>query len=200
MSDVSEEWRPVVGYEGFYEVSSLGRVRSLDRYFGRRLYQGRVLKAITITGGYQSVNLCVNGEIRKGGVHLLVMAAFVGPKPHGMHTCHNNGDPGDNRLENLRYDTPSANGLDSVKHGTCAQAAKGHCPNGHRYDDANTRWVKTPFGGGVGRQCRTCDRARQQEKRERNRADYNAAARRRRREKKSAAQTSASVSSHTSAG
>lgn len=51
-------------------------------------------------------------------VHRLVLEAFVGPCPEGMQCCHKNGDPTDNRLENLRWDTASANHLDKRKHGT----------------------------------------------------------------------------------
>lgn len=51
-------------------------------------------------------------------IHRLVLETFVGPCPPGMYVCHNNGNPKDNRLENLRYDTPAGNSADMVKHGT----------------------------------------------------------------------------------
>lgn len=176
-------WRPIPGCAGLYEASIDGRsIRSLDRLVGGRVSRrGRVLKQWTTRGGYRAVNLSVDGERRRIGVHIAVMAAFVGPKPNGMCCCHNNGNPADNRLVNLRYDTVSENALDSVDHGTCFQSRKEECPSGHEYNEANTRFVKTPSGNQIGRQCRKCDKERQLAKRAANREAYNAAARERRR-------------------
>lgn len=184
MSNISESWLPVVDYEGYYEVSDQGRVRSLDRRSRHRVYQGRILKPIVSKGGCRVLHLSVNGQVSNCRVHVMVMAAFVGPKPVGTQVCHNNGDPSDNRLVNLRYDTPAANAMDTLRHGTCFQANKQLCPQGHPYDEANTRWVKTTFGSGVGRQCRQCDRDRQAKKRQADVAAYNRAARERRRRRK----------------
>lgn len=123
------EWRPVVGWEGLYEVSAQGEVRSLSRVVHAKNFKGRVLArrftgkplCAFVTGkGYPAVKLS-----RQGGtpttqyVHVLVTAAFIGPRPQGLETCHNNGDPTDNAVENLRYDTRAANARDSVRHGTC---------------------------------------------------------------------------------
>lgn len=182
---VDRIWKPVPGYFGIYEVSNDGLVRSVDRItsHGRRKH-GRILRLATDRGGYKRFNASRDNVQQNLLVHVVLMAAFVGEKPEGMHCCHKNGDPSDNRLENLRYDTPSENALDSVFQGTCFQASKERCPSGHEYDGANTRYVKTPAGTQVGRQCRTCDRARQAAKRAANRESYNAAARRRRQAKK----------------
>lgn len=79
------------------------------------------------------------------------MEAFVGPCPEGMEVCHNNGDCTDNRLENLRYDTKSANMLDRVRHGTHHNANKTQCLRGHLFTEENTK--RTAKGG---RACRTC--------------------------------------------
>ena len=65
-------------------------------------------------------------------IHRLVLEAFVGPCPEGMETCHNNGVRTDNRLENLRWDTSSANNDDIVKHGRHWLASRSHCPRGTR--------------------------------------------------------------------
>lgn len=121
-----EEWRPIAGWERQYEVSSVGRVRSLDRRVGNRLMKGCMLKPYL--GRRKYPHLIVN--LRRGGkrspyaisenplVHRLVLLAFVGPAPKGMVCCHLNGDGTDNRLENLRWDTPSNNQRDSMLHGT----------------------------------------------------------------------------------
>ena len=120
-SIVHERWMPVVGWEGVYEISSAGRVKSLERT--ARIFGGhvrRVRERILSQGysvGYKFVSLKNNRRLSIK-VHRLVLEAFIGPCPHGMECCHNNGDRTDNRLENLRWDTPRNNCGDAVKHGT----------------------------------------------------------------------------------
>lgn len=112
---MSERWLSVPGWEGFYEVSDLGRVRSVDReVVGKRglvRFRGRVLKPIISPRGYPRVVLSRPGTKRwHTDVHLLVMRAFVGPPPVGMEVLHKDGGvPGDVRLESLRYGTRSEN-------------------------------------------------------------------------------------------
>lgn len=99
-----EVWKDVVGLEGRYEVSNLGRVRSLA-FRGRG--EAGLMRPSPNYSGYQVITL---GAHRKQyRVHVLVLEAFVGPRPPGMQGCHNNGDRADNRLENLRWDTPKGN-------------------------------------------------------------------------------------------
>lgn len=145
-----EEWRPVVGYEGLYEVSDRGQVRSLPR----RL-RGRILRP-GLSAGYPSVNLSVNGVGRVVKVHILLAEAFLGPRPDGSVTCHADGDRSNNVLSNLRYDTVSSNNLDTVRHGNHWQAAKTHCKHGHEYTPENT--IRRPEGH---RRCRTCTEERE---------------------------------------
>jgi hypothetical protein len=119
----TEEWRAVVGWEGFYRVSNIGRVWSLPRIVVTHgtpvARSGRFLKPNTEKKvGRQLVVMCVPGRKKKAmRIHRLVMEAFVGPMPEGMIVCHNNGNPADNRLENLRYDTCAGNTADTAKHG-----------------------------------------------------------------------------------
>jgi len=75
---LSEEWRQVVGYEGYYEVSSHGRVRRMKAYYGT--YVGRIM-SISYSDGYAYVHLCKNDRKRKRGVHILVAEAFHGRRP-----------------------------------------------------------------------------------------------------------------------
>lgn len=120
----TEAWLPVVGYEGCYEVSDLGRVRSLDRKTRRGVRPGRVLRpAQTGIGGHLGVNLSLRGEQITKRIHRLVIEAFVGPRPEGLQCCHNDGNPRNNRVENLRWDTQSSNMQDMFRHGTRKRAA-----------------------------------------------------------------------------
>ena len=161
--NMPEIWKPVVGYEGPYEVSDRGKVRSLDRTViyktgQTRHFKGQPLK-LKPHHGYWRVELNRNGKCACFRVHRLVLAAFVGPLPEGKEVCHNNGNPGDNRLENLRYGTKSENQRDRIKHGTHHELNKTHCPRGHRLADPNLRADKNARGSGhashAGAQMRT---------------------------------------------
>lgn len=117
-----EEWREIPGYEGYYEVSSLGRVRSIDRWVtysnGRKqFYEGKLLKQDADKKGRFTVGLNKKGKPSTKRVHILVALAFIGPRPDGMVICHCNGNNKDNRLINIRYDTQSENTIDKYRHG-----------------------------------------------------------------------------------
>jgi hypothetical protein len=75
-------------------------------------------------GGHLFVNLASGGGKVPRPVHRLVLEAFAGPRPPGMICCHWDGDPGNNRLGNLRWDTPKANSADALRHGRRACGAK----------------------------------------------------------------------------
>lgn len=124
----NELWLPVVGHEGRYEVSNVGRVRSTIDFAPIRLACGgvrsvprKILRPIRKNNGYEAVCLSnpgVKSRMQQKSIHALVLEAFVGPKPDGMEACHNNGVRHDNRVENLRWDTRKGNHADRVLHGT----------------------------------------------------------------------------------
>lgn len=119
VDEQSEEWRPVLGWEEFYEVSSLGRVRSLLRAWGSdKPYGGKQVKPILGSRRYLVVNLTNRGKRQQIFVHKLVLEAFVGPRPEGAVSCHGLGGPLDNSTKNLRWDTQKANMEDKIEHGT----------------------------------------------------------------------------------
>lgn len=154
----TETWRPIAGWVGLYEVSSDGRVRSLPRPGCK----GRVLRFGTTGNGYLTATFSANGKREARTVHRIVAEAFIGPKPDGMQTCHNDGDKTNNAASNLRYATQSENERDKLRHGTHYLANRTHCPAGHEYTPENTR-VHT----GGGRSCKTCHREQQARRRER---------------------------------
>lgn len=186
-SDQLEEWRRIPGYEGRYDVSNLGRVRSLDRVRANgRKWRGRILKPVPMARGYLSVNLWLDNTPRMHLIHRLVLAAFVGPVPEGAEGRHSDGNSSNNQLVNLEWGTHSENQYDQVAHGTHHHAALTHCPAGHPYDDENT-YV---YPGRPHRACRTCRRENGRKWREANpdRAqELNRAANRRYQNKRKAA-------------
>lgn len=118
-----ERWKPINNYEGLYEVSSLGRVRSIPRVVRHSLGKiltipGRIRKTPPGTNGYPVVSLSKNGVVRAFFVHHLVFRAFRGEPPEGMHIRHRDGNSSDCRLSNLRIGTPKQNAADRKLHGT----------------------------------------------------------------------------------
>ena len=145
-----EEWRPVPGFEGIYEASNFGRVYSVKRPGVSR--SGRILTPTPTPAGHLSISLRRNRARLERRVHQVVLLAFVGPCPEGQEVRHMNGDPTDNRLENLRYDTKRANTLDRALHRDPDHRTP-LCRNGHPYSEANTYYVSTRPEQ---RMCRTC--------------------------------------------
>lgn len=161
-----ERWKPVVGYESYYEVSDHGRVRSLDRVvehrnrwggINRRKQLGKILSPGTHADGHKFVKLSADGSVRGRFVHQLVLEAFVGPRPEGLVCCHWDDDPSNNRLSNLRYDSGSANWRDHIRN----KGFKTHCKRGHELSGDNLRLNKPhPNGVSPRRTCRECSAIR----------------------------------------
>lgn len=116
---VSEQWRPVIGFEGLYEISDLGSIRSVPRRSRNNVRLGGYLKGEILSRiPYMRVTLFKDGVRHRSSIHRLVYEAFRGPIPRGMCVCHNDGDPGNNQIYNLRLDTQSGNLADRNDHGT----------------------------------------------------------------------------------
>lgn len=151
----TERWLPVVGYEGLYEVSDYGRVRSVDRVIiqnnGRRLnLRGKILRpAHTADSRYPHVAL----SGRTWNIHGLVLEAFVGPCPPGMGCLHDNDIQTDNRLDNLRWGTQSENVQDCIRNGNNYYRNKERCPRSHALVAPNLVPSRLPL-----RNCLACSR------------------------------------------
>lgn len=117
-----EVWKAIPGWDGLYEASSIGRIRSCPREgvttFGVRSYGGTILKPIRAKTGYMVVNLIHSGKRKQVLIHRCVLLAFRGDPPKEWQACHNNGDRSDNRLSNLRWDSVKSNHADKKPHGT----------------------------------------------------------------------------------
>lgn len=119
---VGEVWRPVVGYETAYQVSSRGRVRSLDRLVRRGSHfmhmKGKYFSLFSKESGHMMLVLRGSEGGKTRYVHSLVLEAFVGNCPEGMEASHLDGDPQNNRIDNLCWETHADNILRKIQHGT----------------------------------------------------------------------------------
>lgn len=156
--DLSEDWKAVIGYEGRYEVSDQGRVRSLPNYCHSTALV--LAPAFAKTGGYPVVNLTGSqGKQRVHKVHILVLEAFVGPRPYPKaNGRHLNDLVADCRLTNLEWGSSSDNKYDAVRNGRHINAAKTECKWGHEFTPENT--ICTARGH---RACRECKNRRNRE-------------------------------------
>lgn len=177
---IKERWLPVPGYEGKYAISDQGRVRALNRRDARgRRRAEKLLMLNRQPSGHLTVALYSNGARRDVSVHVLVLEAFVGPRPPGMECCHWNDIPDDNRVENLRWGTRTDNIKDAVRNGTHHMASRTHCPHGHEYTEKNT--YTYPNGS---RACNECRRIYREENIEIRRAKGRVYMRKRRAERR----------------
>lgn len=133
---MKEVWKNIPSFKGFYQASSLGRIRACSRevrflsknkkeFF--RLKKFRICAQQIQNSGYFISHLHVNGIRKAVTVHSLVAESFLGKRPFKKCVCHKNGNKTDNRIVNLRYDSWANNSRDRLKHGTfyaSATAAK----------------------------------------------------------------------------
>jgi hypothetical protein len=132
---MEEIWKDVIGYEGLYQVSNLGNVKSLPKeWFSgnnkqiKKKHDGMLLKKIKTVNGYLSVSLLNNGSKKQHRIHQLVCMAFFNHKPDGTHkiVCdHKNDDKTDNRLENLQLISQRENAFKTQ--GNYSSKYKGVC-------------------------------------------------------------------------
>ena len=119
VAQMAEEWRPVKGYEGLYEASNFGRIKSLKRH----TTSGGIMKIyVNPYNGYCYVNLCKDNKSATKRVHKIIYTAFNGwawgDKYDKAHTIdHIDGDKTNNRLSNLEVCTQSENQLRAFKNG-----------------------------------------------------------------------------------
>ena len=162
-STQAEEWRPIPGYEGYYEVSDYGRVRSLDRKVphaksGYLNLKGKELKQSKGKRGYFYVVLTKERKEKTFTIHRLVALAFIGEPPFPGADCrHWDDNKENNHVSNLRWGTRSDNAQDSIRNGNNERLNRTHCVNGHEFNEENTRYR------GSHRVCIPCSRKRGRE-------------------------------------
>lgn len=139
----TEQWRAIPGWEGKYQASNLGRIRS----------KRCVLKQRLNYRGYPVVELSKPPGSVETLVHRLIASAFHGVPPEGHECRHLDGEKTNNRAFNLAWGTHSENAMDQVRHGTHHLARKTHCIRGHEFTPENTY-----RRGKNQRTCLTCKR------------------------------------------
>jgi len=103
-----EIWKSITDYENLYKISSYGNIKRIT---------GRILKS-SVVKKHLIITLSKNGIAKNCYVHRLVLETFIGPCPSGMECRHLDGNPENNKLNNLKWGTRSDNQKDSLKHGT----------------------------------------------------------------------------------
>lgn len=140
-----EIFKDIPGYEGFYQVSNFGNVKSLERQIYRKdntikPVKCRILKKGISPQGYNVVNLSKNGKVSPKTVHQLVAITFLGHKPDGFNLVvnHKNFIRTDNRVENLEIVTMRYNVNHTSKHMTSKH-------NGVSYVKSNKNWTSSIY-------------------------------------------------------
>lgn len=112
---MGEIWKPIPGYEGYYEASNCGRIRNVPRLINGRWgpyqLQQHVLKTLNVHDGYLQVKFCIDNHKEQKLVHRLVAETFI-PNPQGLpQVNHKDGNPSNNEISNLEWCTASENSL-----------------------------------------------------------------------------------------
>lgn len=147
-----EIWKNIPSYEGYYQVSDLGRVRSLDRVRtyksgASKLLEGKILN-LTMNNGYKQVTLTMKGRQKAFKISQLVAMAFLGHKPDGYKLVvdHINGNKLDDRVENLRIVTNRANASTCFRtgNGTFSSKYVGVC-----WSTKSLKWQSSIYYDGI---------------------------------------------------
>ncbi len=140
-----EIWKDVSGYKELYKISNYGKIK---RLIGWKCLRERILKPGNNGRGHGWVYLYKNNRREKYYIHRLVLKAFTGLCPEGMECCHNDGNPGNNFIGNLRWDTHKNNNQDKVKHGTLVYGSKIKQSKLNNQDiiDIRNRYINGEYG------------------------------------------------------
>ncbi len=113
-----EIWKDILGYEGLYQVSNYGNVRSVDRYveansrwgvLRKMLFKGKEIKQFLGNSGYLKASLSKNGKVSSKDTHRMVYEAFNGIIPENMQVNHKDENKKNNNISNLEILTPKEN-------------------------------------------------------------------------------------------
>ena len=139
LSSMAEEiWKPVLGYEGLYEVSSMGNLRSIDRIVtkkdGRLATLKGVVRSVRLNKKrknyqYRQTELSKNGVVKTFHIAHLVCEAFYGPRPEGYQCMHLDGNCANDRADNLAWGTVYENSNEPIRRRRLSEVARWNIPN-----------------------------------------------------------------------
>lgn len=139
---MAETWKPIPGWEGYYEVSEAGLIRSVDRKIvtkagWEQLRRGQTLSRHANDAGYLYSMASMESVQKRIWVHRAVLEAFGSPRPTGKVCMHIDNDPTNNRAENLKWGTQKENIQQCVREGRQHNMNKTHCKRGHSLGEGN---------------------------------------------------------------
>lgn len=137
--NTTEVWMPIVGWEGLYAVSDLGRIKNVAHR--PHTYVGRILKPVGPSDGYAHVNLYKEGRVVQKSVHCIVCEAFHGTADGYLQVNHRDGNKRNNKSENVEWATPKGN----IAHGIASgliRAQKGEHNIKAKLTEANVREIR----------------------------------------------------------
>lgn len=144
-----EIWKDIPGYEGIYQVSNLGQIKSLKRLDRRgHKWREKILSPAKTPNGYYQVILARDRTNTKRYVHHIVTDVFLGPCPAGKERNHKNGDKSDNSIGNLEYCTSSENHYHSYRV-LGKQAASGSRKNSTRLTIEQVKRIRNLYKDGI---------------------------------------------------
>lgn len=153
---MTENWRPVVGFEGSFSISDTAQVRSEARevpWNGTvRRVRTKILSQHKDSQGYLRITLGQDSKLYSKLMHVLLLEAFISPRPEGRIGCHWDDNKLNNSLSNLYWGTHKENGTDCVRNGNHPLSQRMHCKNRHEYTPENTGYERN----GRKRRCRKC--------------------------------------------
>lgn len=140
-----EEWKDVKGYEGFYEVSNLGNIKSLDRVIQRKTsnmkIKGRQMSQYLGNAGYPMINLCINGKCKRHLVHRIVATAFLPNPLNKGYVNHIDGNKQNSNLENLEWSTPTENSIHAHEYGL-ANVSRGEKQHSAKLNEEKVKYIR----------------------------------------------------------
>lgn len=137
-----ENWKPVVGFEGWYEVSDRGNLRRLLERDGKPLATPRVLSLAVDGDGYVNTKLSIGGRIFNKKRHTLVAEAFIGVAPRGKQVNHIDGVKTNNHVANLEWVTARENNRHARRTGLVRTLRGGECSWAKLTED-DVRWIRS---------------------------------------------------------
>lgn len=142
---MEEIWKPIKGYEGLYEISNLGKLKSLAKSPGvginKRYMVDRILPGYKVKRKYIQVQLWKNQKVKVKGAHRLVLETFKPTNNPKLETNHIDGNKYNNNIDNLEWVTSKENKRHAFKNGLCDHR-RGECLYNSKLTEKDVKWIR----------------------------------------------------------